>query len=58
MTSAGEPPAPTALDVRDDAAVAAIRLPAELWSDIRIRFLSELAKRGRPEEVCSRIRAS
>ncbi len=45
MTSVGEPPAPTALDVRDDAAVAAIRPPAELWSDIRIRFLSELAKR-------------
>ncbi len=32
------------LDFRDDDA-ATMRPPAELWSDIRLRFLSELAKR-------------
>ncbi|MBK5255852.1 MAG: threonine/serine exporter family protein [Vicinamibacteria bacterium] len=44
MTPAAEP-GPGALDIRDDDAVATVPPPAELWSDLRIRFLSELAKR-------------
>lgn len=42
MTPADPPPG--ALDIRDDDATPAAP-PSELWSDIRIRFLSELAKR-------------
>ena len=49
MTTTTPPPPQdrpvAALDLRDDDAVATIRPPAELWSDIRLRFLSELAKR-------------
>jgi uncharacterized membrane protein YjjP (DUF1212 family) len=42
MTSAGETPSSADLYRDDDAAPAP---PGELWSDIRLRFLSELAKR-------------
>ena len=44
MTTAPDPPG-AALDYRDDDASPPVKPPAELWSDIRLRFLSELAKR-------------
>ena len=44
MTKSGEIPA-AAPDYRDDDAVPEVRPAGELWSDIRLRFLSELAKR-------------
>jgi len=44
MTSAGEPPAAPPGD-RDGVAWPLAKPKAELWSDIRLRFVSELAKR-------------
>jgi uncharacterized membrane protein YjjP (DUF1212 family) len=44
MTNAAEPPG-AAPAYRDDDASPPLNPPAELWSDIRLRFLSELAKR-------------
>lgn len=45
MTSADENAPPLGFDYRDDDAAPATPRPSELWSDIRLRFLSELARR-------------
>ncbi|MEO8360713.1 MAG: threonine/serine exporter family protein [Vicinamibacteria bacterium] len=45
MTAADESAPPLGFDYRDDDAAPASRVPSDLWSDNRLRFLSELARR-------------